>query len=286
MIAAVTPANILTLPHGLHPGIDASVYHQRHLGLASNSALGLVLRSLAHYKAWVDRGDDDDEGEEPSAALAFGAAFHCAVLEPSVFARTYVERPDLGDGRTKEGKALREAWRKQHAGKTEISLQDLRTISGMRTALHQHPLASRILRDGQSELTLRWRDSETGVECKSRADYYVPTMRLVADIKTTQDARREAFRKSIATYRYHLQDALYRSGFAAVGAPVDHFVFIAIEKVPPYAIGVYSLGSDGVGEGYSLARRALDKLATALKTDDWPAYDVGIQQLDLPPWAA
>ena len=153
-------------------------------------------------------------------------------------------------------------------------------------AVRAHRLAGRMIRNGEAELTVRWRDADTGLECKCRADYYVPSLRMVADVKSTLDASHDAFRRDVVKYRYHVQDALYRAGFAAADARIEHFAFIAVEKAPPYAVAVYTLDSFGVEKGHIAARLNIERLAECLKTNTWPGYSAEIQELHLPPWAA
>lgn len=275
---------IIDLAHGLHRGIPDDVYHQRHPGLASKSALDLIHRSPLHYKAWLDGA----EGES-SEALDFGRAFHCAMLEPDLFARSYYVEPDFGDCRFKEAKAKRDEWRKANPcpeNAVKLSREDGDAIKSMVKSVREHPLASRIISEGDVEVTLRWKDPDTGLECKSRADYYVRSRRLVADIKTSADASKEAFRRSIVNYRYHVQDALYRAGFGAIGQPIEHFVFVVVEKKAPFAVAEYTLTSDGIQRGYAHATADLAMLAECIRNNDFPGYPVTIQQLDLPPWAA
>jgi hypothetical protein len=133
---------------------------------------------------------------------------------------------------------------------------------------------------------LRWKDLETGLQCKTRADYYVAPRRMVADIKSAEDASYETFRRSVVKYRYHVQDALYRASFGAIGAPIDHFVFVVVEKKPPYAIATYTLDSDAIQRGYAHTVDGMHDMARCLREDSWPGYPVTIRSLDLPPWAA
>lgn len=279
-----------TFAPGLYPKLPASLYHQRELGLASKSVLDLVHRSPAHYKAWVDGVADNEE----TPALIFGSAFHCSLFEPDRFLVDYALEPDFGDlravtGRTtseqaKANKDRRDEWRVNHQNTIALSVADHNTILGMTKAVSNHSLVSRMIRDGEPELTLRWKDEETGLQCKSRTDYYVEKLAMVADVKTTMDASYEAFRKSIAKYRYYVQDAMYRRGFSALGKPLKHFIFIACEKTPPYAIATFTLNMDGVALGNEHATKDMLKLSACLRTNDWPGYANGIQQVDLPPW--
>lgn len=273
---------ILDYSAGLHANVPPRVYHGRHLGLVSKGALDYVARSPLHYRAWVDGVSLDEE----TPALTFGAAFHCALLEPERFATDYATEPDFGDCRKKENKAARDAWRAEHAGATALAECDQSAISGMIASVRAHPLASRMISDGEPELTVRWEDVETGLQCKSRADYYVRKLGMVADVKSAVDARPSAFRKAVANYDYHVQDAIYRAGFSAVGAPIAHFVFIVVEKTPPHAVAVYSLDAATVARGYSAFRSRITTLADCLRSNDWPGYSGSIQELALPAWAA
>jgi hypothetical protein len=269
-------------PTGLHENVPEAEYHARRLGVVSKGALDLIDRSPAHYHAWVTGEAEDEETD----ALAFGRAFHCAILQPDVFAATYAVEPAFGDCRLKANKTARDAWREEHAGRQLVSSADWERISGMAAAVRAHPIASKAFVGGQPELTLSWKDETTGLQCKARADYYTRKLGLCADLKSTQDASAEAFRKSVAKFRYHVQDALYRSGFHAVGAPLQHFLLVAVEKAAPYAVAVYQLDDDAVGRGYSASRRNIETMARCLETGVWPGYPTAIQPLDLPPWAA
>lgn len=281
-VAEVTrEPSMLDYATGLHAAVPASVYHRREPGIASKSVLDLVRRSPAHYAAWLHGVDV----EEYTPALAFGAAFHCAVLEPEEFAKSYAMAPEFGDLRTKTGKSARDEWLSKNRGRIALSAEDSGAIDGMIASLGAHPLVAKMLRDGTPELTVRWRDADTGVECKSRADYYVRRLAMVLDLKTTQDASFDAFRTSVARYGYHRQDAMYRMGFAAAGAPIEHFILISVEKTPPHAVALYSLDADAISRGYMQTRLLLDHFGACVRDNAWPGYPANIQELDLPRWA-
>jgi hypothetical protein len=271
---------LFDLPYGIHRNVEAERYHQRISGVVSKGALDQFARSPAHYRAWLETGSAD------TPAFVFGRAFHCALLEPDLFEQTYAAEPDFGDCRRKENKARRDAWREDNGGRISLGTDDSARIRGMIAAVRRHPLASKMMRDGVPEVTVTWQDSETDLPCKIRGDWWAERLRMVIDAKSCFDASPDAFRKDVARYRYHVQDALYRSGFAAAGKQIDHFVFVAVEKEPPYAVGVYSLDPDGIGRGYTRARIEIDRMAECVSRNDWPAYSTSIQTLELPPWAA
>jgi hypothetical protein len=272
---------LLPLPAGITPHVPANVYHQRELGVVSKSALDELDRSPAHYRAWVAGIE-----REPTPALRFGSALHMALLEPARFARTYAVLPDFGDLRSSKNREKRDAWLSDRPGCVALSADDESRILGMLESVMAHPAASRLILEGQSEVTLSWTDPLSGLRCKSRADYWVKSRRLAVDIKSTLDASPKQFARDTYNYRYHLQDALYRAGFAECGEPIEFFVILAVEKDAPYAVAVYTLDEDAVAKGYSAARQGIERLADCLKHDHWPSYSDGVETLSLPPWAA
>ncbi|HXG69956.1 MAG TPA: PD-(D/E)XK nuclease-like domain-containing protein [Gemmatimonadaceae bacterium] len=269
------------IQHGIHLRLSEADYHRRELGMVSKSGLDLVRRSPAHYKAWVDGQDG-----ETTPAMAFGKAFHCAILEPDVFSATYTVEPDFGDCRFKDNKSKRDEWRAASVGKTPLTVEDGAAITAMAKAVHDHPRAGRMLTGGDAEVTARWQDPETSLECKARGDYLRRDLRMLIDVKTTTDASPLGFPKSFANYGYFRQEALYRDGFNAAGAPVDLFAFIAVEKVPPYALAIYTLEAEDIQRGRDSVRRDMVTLAECLRRNEWPGYPEEIQTLKLPSWAA
>lgn len=274
--------SILDYSTGIHADIPADAYHQRIRGVANKGLLDRIRRAPAVAKHWLDGGEDDE-----TPALRFGKIAHHAILEPELYARRYAIAPEFGDCRSKENKATRDAWRRDHAGQIEITGEEARCIGGMVASLRSHPLASQIIRDGQSELTAIWEDKRTGLRCKARADYWVAKHGMLVDVKTCEDASKEGFRKSIANWGYHRQDPFYREGFLVCGADVRHFLFVAVEKKEPYLVAVHSLAPQVVEQGHASVREDMQTLATCLETDEWPGLDPTIQVIDdLPYWAA
>jgi exodeoxyribonuclease VIII len=155
----------------------------------------------------------------------------------------------------------------------------------MVASVHAHPLASRLLVGGESEVTLRWRDERTGVECKGRADYWVRSHRLCVDLKTCEDARPQGFAKSVANWGYFRQEAFYRAGFDACGEPLEHYWLLAVERSPPFALAVYKLTAESVELGARHNEEDLATFARCLEIGEWPAYPRGVQELALPGWA-
>lgn len=277
---ALGEISIADLPHGLHLGVPEAVYHQHVERLINVSSLRAIGRSLAHYRAELAAP------RKASAAMEIGTAVHMAALEPERFATRYAELPDFGDLRFKTNKQRRDEWRRANAGRIGLAPADWERVRAAARAVQRHPEIGPLVREAQAEVTLRWRDA-TGLECKGRADALVerPDLRLVLDLKTTSDASAWAFGRSVADYRYHVQQAFYAAGFAAIGRPIDAFLFVAVEVEPPYAVAVYQLSERAEARGRELVRAELALLADAYARNEWPSYPSQITELELPAWA-
>lgn len=260
--------------------VPAAEYHRRELGVASNTVLKLLReKSPAHYRHWVDAEDDSE-----TPALAFGRAYHCRVLEPERFASEYVVAPDFGDMRSSTNRAKRDAWLAGRPGVTLLSADTSAQIEAMHAALMAHPVAAGIMRQGVSEVTMRWTDPETGVRVKARADWWVRG-KFFMDLKTTEDASPEGFARSVAKYGYHAQHALYCEGARECGEAITNYLIVAQEKAAPYVPAIYHIDTAAEARGYEMVRQGLLTMAECLTANSWPGYGAGIKELSLPPWA-
>ncbi|WP_223621208.1 PD-(D/E)XK nuclease-like domain-containing protein [Lysobacter sp. ESA13C] len=260
--------------------VPEAEYHRRELGVASATVLKMLReKTPAHYRAWLDAAAEAD-----TPSLLFGRAYHCRVLQPEVYARTYAVMPAFGDMRSSTSRGRRDAWLDQHPGMLFLSADDSERIEAMHAALSRHPLAAGIFAEGHAEVTMRWTDPETSVECKARHDWFRPA-ELVADLKSTDDAGPAAFARSVDRYGYHLQHAHYIEGAIACGEAVPNFLIVAQEKEPPYLVAVYQIDAAAELRGYELRARGLQTLRHCLDTDTWPGHAPGITELSLPAWA-
>lgn len=260
--------------------VPASDYHRRELGVATNSTLKIIRdRSPAHYRAWVDAEDDNE-----TPPLLFGLAYHMRVLEPERYAREYQVMPSFGDMRSSNNRAKRDEWLADNPGVTTVSAADGERIEAMHTALMAHPLVAGIMREGHSEVTMRWIDEPTGVRCRARVDWWVPG-KLLMDLKTTDDASPRGFVRSIDKYGYHAQHSFYCEAARCCGETIRNYLILAQEKEPPYVAAVYHVDTAAEIRGYELISAGLQTMRDCLASDTWPGYSTGITQLSLPPWS-
>jgi exodeoxyribonuclease VIII len=214
-----------------------------------------------------------------------GSAFHSILLEPDVFCNEFAILPEI-DRRSNAGKADYAAFVAENQGKTLISVETYEIIHSMREAVVDHGGARTLLSsDGEAENSVYWNDPETKLTCRCRPDLW-RSDNIIVDVKTTEDASPEGFARSVAKYRYHVQAAFYTWGIEQViGTRPEGFVFLAVEKKPPYAVGLYMLDPVSLEVGAREFREDINLLAKCNTTGDFPSYGGStIQSLSLPLW--
>lgn len=237
----------------------------------SKSWLDRIDRSPAHLRAYLDGKSKD------TPTLLLGRLVHCAVLEPDLVFQKFVVPPDI-NRRTKAGREEYAAWEAENANRTIVTADQLDLALAIRDSVYHNRAAKALLNDGDPEATVVWKNTDTGELCKARADWLREN--VIVDVKTTQDARPEAFARSIANYRYDVQTSHYEEGF-----DIDRFVFIAVEKDPPYACAVYAADDLIRARGKEARDRNLRTYAECKATDTWPGYEEVIHTIHLPRWA-
>jgi exodeoxyribonuclease VIII len=257
-------------------------YH-RHSAV-SKSHLDQIAKSPLHY--WARYLDPNRVTPQPTPAMAIGSAVHTHVLELDQWDARYVTAPEGINRRTNAGKAEWEAFEVASTGRTVLAKADAELVMRMGHAVFAHPAAAMLLAmPGKAETTHMWTDQATGLRCKCRPDWLTDDGSLIVDLKTTEDASPMGFRKSIANWRYHVQASWYLDGLEqATGKRPDQFIFICVEKKPPFACAVYAADAEMIQIGAEAAARDLDVLATCRAAGAWPGYSDQIETISLPPW--
>ncbi len=179
-------------------------------------------------------------------------------------------------------------WTKNNGGRHVLEQETWDQLMAMRESVLAHPVANALLtaKPGKAENSIYWIDAQTGELCRCRPDFWREDD-IFVDLKTTDDASPEGFAKSIVNWRYDVQDPFYRDGFrAATGRELRGFIFLAVEKKAPYAVGVYVLDVESVALGRAQYRADLNRYAECKATDQWPGYGEKIQTISLPAWHA
>ena len=261
--------------------IDEEQY--RALPLINQSAIKWGMKSMAHMKAYMD-----GEIQYTSDALSLGSLVHAVVLEEEYIKEMYAIMPKI-DRRTKLGKADYEEFLAINSDRVICKQEDWDTAMLMRDAVRSHPAAAALLkRSGKVEQSITWRDPDSGVDCKGRIDLLLPgrgrQKPMIVDLKTTQDAGPK-FANSVAKFGYHQQAAFYKDGMAHGDKKNCGVCIIAVEKTPPYAVGVYVLDGEAVEQGRKNYKRVLTQWQHSVQSNTYPGYSVAPETLSLPEWA-
>ncbi len=267
-----------TIEPGVYLNISNDAYHKSE-GV-SKSGLDLIAKCPAKYKHRYIDGNHPP----PTKALKVGPAFHTAILEPEKFDAEFLVAPKI-DKRTKAGKEEWEEFQAEAEGKTVLEIEDYDQIIMMARSVRQHPIASQLLSLGHAETSIYAIDDSTGELVKIRPDWLHEDM--IVDLKSTEDASTGAFSRSCGNDRYHVQAGMYLNvANTALNGRFGNFIFIAVEKSPPYQVSVYYADKDMLQLGYEEYRRNLELFSQCKQSGIWPGYNGGtIQPITVPKWA-
>lgn len=264
---------------GIYPEMSNEAYHQGP-GI-SKSGLDWIAKCPAHYRAkYITREIEDKE----TPALSVGKATHLAVFQPEIFQLEVAVAPEI-DRRTKAGKEAYDEFVASSSGKTIISPVEYEMVRYIADAVNRHPIASRILRDGQAETSIFSTDEATGELVKVRPDWM--HQELLVDLKSIVNASPDYFSREMFNRRYFVQAPLYLDvANREYGNRFENFLFICAEKEPPYLIEVYLADQATIQAGRNEYRRCLDLYHECRTTDTWPCYTAGkIISVGIPDWA-
>ena len=224
----------------------------------NNSKINLALdKSIKHMLL---------DAHEPTDAMAFGSAFHEALLEPEKFKCTLLPQ---GDKRTKEYK---DAMANLNVVGHLLSDNDLQTLNDMLESVKSNLKLKQVL-DAKTwvERAIFATHIDTGLRVKIRPDFYTEKYKGIAiDVKTTTDASPQKFKGSIYNFRYYRSYALYyvimRDASEALGFPFNDYRLLAVEKTAPYGVTAWYMNDYLLIKGREEYTKGLLKISKYAKT--------------------
>jgi len=283
---------LITAP-GAYSDISNEDYHRNAnlLPGPSLSASGMkVLLSKSPRHFWYDSPlNPNRPPEKDKPHFSIGKAAHDVLLLDERWPTHYHVLPeDFNANATKaqaEWHAEREAAR--DAGKVILRYEDAQTVLAMAASLRARKLASALLSNGESEVTLAWQDEKTGVWLRCRPDYLPAKRRIIPDLKTCADGSHKAFSRAIDNNGYALAAAVYLEGIRVIFGEDIHraWVHIAIEKEAPHVVALWQLPPEDILRGHHLFRRAVNIFADCQRENRWPGYADEPAMCGLPGWA-
>jgi hypothetical protein len=263
-------------------GLPAETYHEDRTSISSSG-----LRALLKPGCPAQFKYDREHRQAPKREFDLGNAAHTLVLGEG---HDIVEL-DYPDYRKKEAQLKRdEAYA---ADQVPLLPKELEKVKVMADAIRNHPDAGPLMNlPGTSEQSIYWTDSATGIRCRVRPDRLIqlPQTTLVIDIKTVADASPDACSKSIESYAYHQQGALYIDGVQAAGLAPEgaRFIWVFVSKKAPHLVTVRELADQDQDIGRARNERALRIYRECEQTGIWPDWTgpvPTIPQLGMPTWA-
>lgn len=212
---------------------------------------------------------------EPTPALIFGTAAHKMLLEFDSFFDDFAVAPNV-DRRTKAGKEEWERFLTESKGKTVISGDDFTTAREMAMKALSVPFVRQLL-EGKHEQAFFWTDEDTGIECKVRTDILTEMdgKVVIADYKTTANAKTDIFNQSVFKHGYYLQAWMY-SEAVRINMKLSYrpdFYFLAQEKHAPYSLNVIQVTEDVMTAGMDCFRELIGTLALCRRTGFYFGYN-------------
>lgn len=213
-----------------------------------------------------------DNPEPHTPALVFGQLFHAMALQPETVSEQFAVAPNV-DRRTKVGKEVFAQFEADAENKTVVTADMYQQATEMCEALSRNEFVQKLLK-GEKEIPFFWNDDLTNEPCKCRVDCLTELgdNLLVVDLKTTENAETEAFMRSAIKYGYDFQSAMYNKGVEVNTGKKPLFVFIAIEKKPPYAINILQADELFIRRGYDLFREYIGIYHECKQTENWYGY--------------
>lgn len=229
---------------------------------ASNSGLKLIRRSPAHFK-------QGGKGSTPN--MERGSARHMCILEPEKFGKYY--HIAECDNRTRsEFKGLA----KDVGADRVLPRGELASILESREgAMRNSRFRKMVESPGRTELSVFTTDPVTGLALKCRFDWKGDSFAAM-DLKSTTDAREDAFSKVITALEYDSAVAFYAFVWEIeTGEKIDcsrHFPLAALENDAPNCLIMHDLDEIALMRGRKLFREALNTMAECLNTGVWGGY--------------
>lgn len=250
----------------------------------SRSMVTPIEKSPAHLLSY-----QHEPPKAKSEALIVGDLYDHALLEPHLFGegKSHWVRPEGMLFTTTEGKA----WKKERLEQAALPIVDSETANHLKqmvAAVMATKLGRKFVCEGVVQRSVFCHDPSTGVNRKSRPDIMIndSTGRACQiDLKSAASVEEVEFSKKCARFLYHVQNSNYVDTYRDLTGETPHFIFMAAEKTPPYAVRFFRLDEDAVAEGRRRFRKALDTYARCLENNEWPLPTEEITTLRLPRWA-
>lgn len=244
---------------------------------------------------------------EVSIEMMLGTLTHAMILEPDkplpkivVQPETYPAQPDSAAVKSKKaavgdplpwhnGAHYCKRWHAEarEAGLLPVTQAQHDALHGMVLEVSRKEPARRLLAECETEVSVfvDWEYHGAKLLRKARLDA-VPRANVLCDIKTCDDASPDAFAKKLED-GYATQAAYYLDAWNEA-VPHDQregFVFVAVERRPPYLVACYVVDQRALAWARERNFRRLRDYLRCSQDGLWTGFPDEFVTLDLPGWA-
>jgi hypothetical protein len=237
----------------------------------SHSKLSCLAQNPMEFKMrYVD--DPPTLPPKESDAFAMGHAVHCLALEPEKFDERFAAAPKV-DRRTTAGKIRWAEHLEDSKDKIVIDDQDVADAIACVQALNNHPKFATIMAQPK-RVEVPFEFDLFGHKFKAKPDCIVDSMRLIVDIKTTDDASHK-WLYSAKDLGYHRQAWIYRHALSLETGIDYDFIFAVVEKPKPSTRGIpprvalHRVAGISFERGKEHTRDLVEEYEKRLERGDW-----------------
>ena len=240
---------------------------------------------------------------EPKDAWRIGGAVHKWVLERPDFEAEFL----LGISCARRSKADKAAWAdwfsahgasgdeitqnnpaakwnglfELETGMCMVKPEEIEAIKLMSESIMRNDNAAELLSKGEAESSIFWTDKATGLPLKVRPDYLNNS--FTSDLKSCDSVHDHQIQRSIINYGYAISAAMYTDGVRQLTGEWKPFLFLFIEKNPPYACRVIALDDEAQELAFQQYETLKLRLAECLAADTWSGLPDNLS-FSLPHW--
>lgn len=281
---------------GIYSGISNADYHADKDSYSSSLVKKMEIPAQAKHAM--------DNPQEHKDCFRIGSGIHNFILERDSFYLNYL----TGISCPRRSKADKQSWAdwftehgangneiienpaakwngmfEQQSGRNLVTPEEIQRFSDMATSVASNKNAIELLEKGKPEQSVYWQDQQTGLNLRCRPDYLNDD--FISDLKSCDSVSDHAITRSFVNYRYGISQAMYQDGVKQVLDDWRPFIFIFIDKNPPYLCRVISLDELSQQAGWQKYQNLLSKLDQCLQQDVWPSIPDNLE-FTLPDWAA
>lgn len=226
-----------------------------------------------------------DWQQEETDALEFGHLFEDTLYPPETGGPLVIPREVLSKSGARSGAAW-EQFCEVNGGRRLIKAEQKAVLDAMVESVKKHTWARKLLIEinGKRQVAIRFKCPHTEVWRRAKLDHKFKS--AVVDLKTARSADAESFARDAIEYGYHRQADWYREGVHELTGYWLPFLFVVVQKTPPFTVNVFELPPRIAELGHLDNLDDLKRYKGCLESGIWEPDGHGeILELPIPPRA-